>query len=841
MVETQFKLKIKCLRSNNGVEFNMSDFYSSKGVFHQLSCVETPQQNSTVERKHQHILNVARSLPFQSHLPLHFWGECILTAVHLINRIPTPILDNKSPYQVLFSSIPSYSHLRVFGCLCYANTLTKNRHKFDPRARPCIFLGYPFGIKGYRLYDLHSKSLFVSRDVIFHENIFPFAIQHPNIHLSSPISSSFHPVLPLPTTDHPSFFPSSHLNSDVISHNTDSVVHNSAGFHSVEITFAAPPSHHLAYSFDDVAVTYSNLNPAPNSPRKSSRIKHKPGYLHDYHCHLVASSSTPSSSSSSSSGIPYAISSFLSYDKLSSNQKHFSLSVSSIIEPKFYHQAIKHEKWREAMHNEIKALELNNTWTVMDLPPSKQSIGCKWVYKIKLKSDGTVERYEVRLVAKGYNQYECIDYYETFSPVAKLTTVRTLLAIAAARNWHLHQLDVNNAFLHGDLDEEVYMDMPLGFGGKGESKVCRLNKSLYVLKQALRQWFAKFSSALLEFHFVQSKADYTLFTRTQDSSFIALLVYVDNIVIASDNSAAVSQLIEVLNDKFKLKDLGPLKFFLGLEIARNEHGISLSQRKYALEILEDTGFLASKPAKFPMEPHIKFSKDSGFLLDDPTFYCRLVGRLLYLTITRPDISFSVQVLTQFMDKPSTIHLDAAHRILRYIKGSPGQDLFFSAKSSLQLKAFCDSDWAGCSDTRRSVTGFCIFLDESLISWKSKKQTTVSRSSAEAEYRAMASTCYEIVWLRALLQDLQVSPQVTLLYCDSKAALHIVANPVFHERTKHIDIDSHVVREKILLGIIRTFHVSSHHQLADMFTKALGHSAFSPLLTKMRLHNIYSSS
>jgi hypothetical protein len=634
--------------------------------------------------------------------------------------------------------------------------------------------------------------LVVSRNVQFHETIFPFALSSSVVHNTE--SSIHNPVFPLPFSDVVSYTCAPSPPSSIV------------------------PSDSLPSS-DVVSGSLPSSDSSEILPRKSSRLRSKPGYLQDYHCHLDASSGSPSQSSSSS-GIPYDISSFISYNKLSSNHKQSSLSVSSIVEPKYYHQAVQLAEWREAMFNEIQALELNNTWTIVDLPSSKKAIGCKWVYKVKLKSDGTIERYKARLVAKGYTQCEGLDYYETFSPVAKLTTVKTLLAVASPRHWHLHQLDVNNAFLHGDLYEEVYMTMPPGFGSKGESKVCRLNKSLYGLKQASRQWFAKFSSTLLDLKFIQSKVDYTLFTQHQDSSFIALLVYVDDIVLASNDEVAVSQLIFVLNDRFKLKDLGPLKFFLGLEIARSKAGISLTQRKYALEILEDTGFLASKPAKFPMEPNAKLSTTSGSLLDDPSSYRRLVGRLLNLTITRPNISYAIQVLSQFMDQPRSSHLDAAHQVLRYIKASPGEGLFFSAHSSLQLKAFCNSDWAGCVDTRRSVTGFCIFLDNSLISWKSKKQSIVSRSSAEAEYRAMASTCCEIVWLRSLLQDLLVPLQVVLLYCDSKAALHIAANPVFHERTKHIDIDCHIVREKLQLGIIRTFHVSSTHQLVDLFTKAL---------------------
>jgi hypothetical protein len=373
--------------------------------------------------------------------------------------------------------------------------------------------------------------------------------------------------------------------------------------------------------------------------------------------------------------------------------------------------------------------------------------------------------------------------------------------------------------------------------------VCKLLKSLYGLKQASRQWFSKFSNTLLDHGFEQSKSNYSLFTRLQGDSYIALLVYVDDIIIASNNAAAISQLSAYLNSQFRLKDLGKVKYFLGLEIARTDAGISVCQRKYTLDILADSGLLAAKQVLFPMESNLKLSKDDDALLVDAaaTQYRRLIGRLIYLTITRPDIAYSVQILSQFVSCPRQPHLDAAHRVLRYLKNSPGQGLFFPSKYDFKVKAFCDSDWAGCPDSRRSVTGFCIFLGDSLVSWKSKKQHTVSRSSAEAEYRSMASTTCELIWLFSLLKDFRIShPQPALIFCDSKAALFIAANPVFHERTKHINIDCHIIRDKIQQGFLRTMHITSQHQLADVFTKPLGHVAFEYLISKMNFLNIYSS-
>ena len=787
---------------------------------------------------------VARALRFQANLPLPFWGYCVLTATHLINRIPTPLLGNKSPFELLFHKLPNYSCLRVFGCLCYAATLSHNRHKFAPRSKQCVMLGYPQGIKGYRLLDLDTKQIFVSRDVIFYENSFPF---HSSQH-SKPTTPM---VLPSPITDLP--MPLSPITFDT-NNNTTSPLSTSP-LHSplspsTSHRLSPSPVHSTLLQPPDIVSDPPAPSFTPPAPtlRKSTRLHKPPSYLQAFHCNHASSVTAQGHSSPATkqgtAPTDFPLSNYISYSHLAPCYHSFVLNASALREPTSFHEASKDPNWCQAMQTELAALEANHTWSLQSLPPGKVPIGSKWVFKVKLRSDGSLERYKARLVAKGYNQQEGFDYFETFSPVAKFVTVRSLLAIAAMKGWALYQLDVNNAFLHGELDEEVYMTLPQGFHSKGEhsNTVCKLNKSLYGLKQASRQWFSKFSTTLLNHGFIQSKADYSLFTRQDGSSFIALLVYVDDILIASSDAVAVQKLKQFLDAQFKLKDLGPVRYFLGLEIARSSQGISVSQRKYALEILEDAGLLGCKPVRCPMDQNLKLSKLEGPLLHDPTAYRRLIGRLMYLTLTRPDIVFAVHKLSQFMEHPREPHYKAAQHILQYIKGAPSQGMLYPSNSELHIKAFSDSDWAGCPDTRRSTTGYCIFLGNSLVSWRSKKQTTVSRSSAEAEYRAMASAVCEVIWLRSLLHDLQIPhPNAALLFSDSQAAIHIAANPVFHERTKHIEIDCHLVRDKIQEGVIRNLHVPSKHQVADIMTKALGFTLFSSLIAKMGMHNLCTPS
>lgn len=363
--------------------------------------------------------------------------------------------------------------------------------------------------------------------------------------------------------------------------------------------------------------------------------------------------------------------------------------------------------------------------------------------------------------------------------------------------------------------------------------MCKLLKSLYGLKQAPRQWFTKLSLKLLDLGYAQSKTDYSLFTVTSSSSITLVLVYVDDLLIAGNSREDIDQLKTFLSTSFHMKDLGNVSYFLGLEVDRSEAGFFLSQKKYTLDLLVEFGLQHSKSLKVPMDVHDKLTPTSGNLLQNPHPYQRLLGKLIYLTVTRPDITFYVHVLSQFMQSPTTSHMQAAMRVLRYLAGNPGQGILLASSSAVQVHAYCDSDWASCPVTRRSTTGFCILLGSSPISWKSKKQTVVSRSSAEAEYRAIALTTCEITWISALLHDMGVDNlPPTILKCDNQAAIAIAANPVHHERTKHIEVDCHFIRDKIASGSIVTQHVPSHAQIADILTKQLSVSQHHHLLNKL---------
>ncbi|XP_057452063.1 uncharacterized mitochondrial protein AtMg00810-like [Lotus japonicus] len=382
------------------------------------------------------------------------------------------------------------------------------------------------------------------------------------------------------------------------------------------------------------------------------------------------------------------------------------------------------------------------------------------------------------------------------------------------------------------------MTLSLGYPKQQGNMACRLHKSLYGLRQASRQWFCKFSTALKHYVFHQSTSDYSLFSNGSANTLVILLVYVDDIILAGPNTALLHEVQSHLANTFRLKVLGDMKYFLGLEIARSSQGIMLTQRKYTLQLLEDTGYLACKPQPLPMDPGLKLNSSDGDLLSDVTLYRRLIGRLMYLTISHPDITYDVHKLSQFMSQPRSSHLHVVYHLIQYLKGSPGQGLMFSSSSSLRLSAFSDADWGGCLETRRSTTDYMVFLGDSLISWKSKKQATVSRSSAEAEYRALASLASELLWLRQLLKVFDIQVPSVMVFSDNISAIALATNPTSHERSKHVDIDVHFIREHVTSGFLLLNHVPSAKQLADCLTKPVAGPRLRDHMAKLGVLNIY---
>ena len=359
------------------------------------------------------------------------------------------------------------------------------------------------------------------------------------------------------------------------------------------------------------------------------------------------------------------------------------------------------------------------------------------------------------------------------------------------------------------------MQLPPGFKTSKPNQVCRLRKSLYGLKQAPRCWFAKLSKSLLAFGFKQSREDYYLFSFVDHKNNICLhiLVYVDDFIISANDISVIQRFKNYLNKCFKMKDLGKLKYFIGLEIARGPEGIFVSQRKYTLDIVTECGLLGAKPSPTPTELNHKLvpadKTNSHTMLSDPRKYRRLIGHLIYLTFTRPELSCIIHILSQFMQKPLEDHWLAALRVVRYLKGSPDQGIMLKSKCNMQITAYCDADWSSCPATRRSLSAYVIFLGDSLVSWRTKKQPTVSRSSAESEYMAMADTTCELNWLKRLLLMLGFTHNLPIqLHCDSKSAIHIATNPVFHERTKHVENDCHTTRDALLAKFLTLEHIST---------------------------------
>jgi Reverse transcriptase (RNA-dependent DNA polymerase) len=490
-------------------------------------------------------------------------------------------------------------------------------------------------------------------------------------------------------------------------------------------------------------------------------------------------------------------------------------------------------QWAAAMQSEYDSLINAKTYTLIPRPPHCRPIDCKWVLKTKRNAQGVLIKHKARLVARGYAQRYGVDYEETYAPVCRQGSIRMLCALAAQHDWEIHQMDVVSAFLNGVLEETVYMEQPEGFVIPGkEDWVCKLSKSLYGLKQAGRTWYQKIDVTLKQTHgFSALSTDQCVYIRKDMASLIIIALYVDDLLIFSNSIPALTSFKQTLTTEFAMQDLGEASLILGIEISRNRAArtLSLSQSGYVRDLLKRHDMGECNAVLTPVEKGVvqrKSVEDYVAAAEMTKRYQSIVGAVMYaMCCTRPDIAFTISTLSQYSSNPDKLHWRGLQHLLRYLKGTIDHKLTYQGTGTIttapELNGYCDADYGGDLDGRRSTTGYVFLLCGAPISWQSKKQKTVAMSSCESEYMALASAVKEVLWLRALMKDLGYnSASPTKLWCDNQGAIRLAKNPEHHERTKHIDIRYHLIRLHLEEGVVDLQHVSTLQQAADCLTKGL---------------------
>jgi FtsZ-interacting cell division protein YlmF len=455
----------------------------------------------------------------------------------------------------------------------------------------------------------------------------------------------------------------------------------------------------------------------------------------------------------------------------------------SMVEPKNFNEASKDVNWLKSMNEELDQIEKNDTWELVPRPTNKNVIGSKWVYKNKMNEQGNIVRNKARLVCKGYAQIEGLDFDETFAPVARLEAIRMFLAYACHKQFKVYQMDVKSSFLNGDLKEEVYMEQPEGFQlSDNPDFVCKLKKALYGLKQAPRAWYYKLDKYLQDKGFKRGTIDNNLYIKTEGDDLLIVLVYVDDIIFGSNNASLVQWFASAMQSEFEMSMIGELSFFLGLQITQRSEGLFLSQEKYLREMLKRFQMEDSTPMSTPMVTGCKLSKDDDSPDVDQSSYRSMIGSLLYITTSRPDIMHVVGIVGRYQAAPKQSHLLAVKRIFRYLKGTMDYGLWYPRSQNFQLSVYSDVDWANCVDERKSTSGGAFFLGDSLVSWLRKKQGSISLSTTEVEYIAAATCCTQVLWMIQTLADLEVKYTAPIpIHCDNTSAISVSKNLSFTPR------------------------------------------------------------
>lgn len=764
--------EVKCIRSDNGTEFTNRDFktlLTKNKIRLETSAPYSPHQNGTAERSWRTLYDMARCLLIESKLPDNLWNYAIQTSAHVRNRCYNR-RTKKTAYESLTGKLPNVSQMQKFGSTCFSYKHEKG--KLDSRCEQGFFVGYDKNSPAYLVYYPETEKIQKHRLVKFTTRTSKEKeTQTFELHTGHEIRNEDNKVCDSNEKDE------NKTESKDISESDTEVLCEQSGTEQPEGN----------------TETVTRRNPP--------RTKQKPVYLKDFETDGAM-------------------------DKLQTCVDYCYRAICDI--PQTYQQAVtssKSRQWKHAMDEEMRSLEENETFKLTQLPPGKQALGGRWVYALKTDTDGS-DKYKARFVAKGYNQKAGTDYEETFSPTADMTSVRVLMQKAAQEDLILHQMDVKTAYLHAPIDCEIYIDQHQGYeqSSKTDEKlVCRLNKSLYGLKQSGRNWNTVLHMYLTENDFVQNAADHCVYTREKCDEKLILLIWVDDLIIAANSEKALTDVKSMLTQKFKMKDLGKLKHFLGIDFEQTNGQVKMSQERYVNKILQRFEMQSCKSRETPCEPKLDYT-DNAEKLNQPKKYREAVGSLIYLaTCTRPDINFVVSKLSQHFSEPTIEHWNTVKHVFKYLKGTTEQGLHFKKndREKLGLKIYCDASWASNETDRRSTSGYCASLCEgsSLISWKTRKQQTVALSTCEAEYISLASAMQECIYLEQLLQCLDNYKYAkTRVYEDNQGTIALTKNPVNRQRCKHIDVKYHFIRDIITTGRVILEYCPTEQMLADVLTK-----------------------
>jgi len=680
---------------------------------------------------------------------------------------------NSTPFEIWYCRKPDVSYFRIFGSFAYVHVPKSLRRKLDAKGQKLLFVGYSDTQKAYRFFDRFSRRIIVSRDAIFCET--PTNVSTISESVAKP-DKSIHLHVPVPSVN-------------VVK--SDGQIHLPQSTQTEPTTDCATESNSPFDPYD----TVKNFYGFELVLRRSFRIR-----------------------------TPKVIPSFLAKPNVPLLNDPDNLFT--------YNDAISgsnSKEWITAMVTELDALNRLKTWSLVPRPSDRRIVKCRWVYAVKRSITGLVEKFRARLVAKGFSQKAGIDFDETFFPVVKYDSLRIILSIAAAQNLDLFQFDVSSAFLYGELTEEIYLEQPEGFCVSGrEGDVYRLHKSLYGLKQAGRVWNAKFDGLVTTFGLIPSAVDPCVYHYQKDNVYLILCLWVDDGLLVCNTAKLVSDFFSYLQTHFEMKPKLVDRFF-GLHISRDRanHKLFVSQPSYTANLLSAFNMTNCDSVSTPADPNSRLSVSQLPLDSLVKFpYRNAVGALLHLCVTRPDLNYAVGQVAKYSSNPDQSHINAVKRIFAYVRGTANYGICFGSNKDDCLIAFCDADYAGDIDTRRSTTGYVVMLNGGPVTWGSRQQQCVSLSTTEAEYVAACETTRQIAWLRNLLQDVGIVQKApTPLFCDNQGAIHLSKNPENHKRTKHIDVQYHYVRKSQAEGVISTQYVSTTKQSADMFTKALSRPIF----------------